>query len=271
MGANILLFDIGNTSIKVGIADTHTVLSAYTLRTDAGQTADSLGLTLLTLLGHAGITTRSIAGCVCSSVVPAMTPLLHAACRRFLEAELLQVPQHIPVPLKNCYKRPAEVGADRLVGAFAARRLCPDVTSLVTVDFGTATTFDCISGQSYLGGLIFPGVHTAAAALSANAARLPRVSLEVTESEPVPGRDTASSIQHGIVFGYACMVEGLTARLSRQLARDHPGTVQIIATGGFAADLARLTPCFDHVLPDLLLDGLRQLYLEHNSQHKTQE
>lgn len=270
MGTNILLFDIGNTSIKVGLADARAVHSAYTLRTDAGQTADSLGLTLLTLLGHADIAVSTIEACVCSSVVPAMTPLLRQACQRFLHAELLQVPQDIPVPLENCYKRPSEVGADRLVGGYAARRLIPEATSLVAVDFGTATTFDCITGQSYLGGLIFPGVHTAAAALSANAAKLPRVSLEVTDSEPVPGRDTASSIQHGIVFGYVCMVEGLTARLSRQLARDYPGPVRIIATGGFAEELARLTPCFDHVLPDLLLDGLRQLYLE-NSQHKTQE
>lgn len=266
MHGTLLLFDIGNTSIKVGLADARAVHSTYTLRTDAGQTADSLGLTLLTLLGHADLAVKDIAACVCSSVVSAMTPLLRTACRRFLGAALLQVPQDIPVPLHNCYSNPDEVGADRLVGAYAARRLCPEVASIIAVDFGTATTFDCISGQSYLGGLIFPGVHTAAAALSANAARLPRVSLEVTEPEPVPGRNTAASIQHGIVFGYACMVEGLTARLARQLARDCPGTVTIVATGGFAADLARLTPCFDHVLPDLLLDGLRQLYIENRQQ-----
>ena len=266
MAAHILLFDIGNTSIKVGIADTRAVRSAYTLRTDAGQTADSLGLTLLTLLGHARLTPADITACVCSSVVPAMTPLVRQACARFVEQELLQVPQDIPVPLENHYTRPAEVGADRLVGAFAARRLFPGAPSLLAVDFGTATTFDCISGQAYLGGLIFPGVHTAAAALSANAAKLPRVSLEVSDPEPVPGRDTASSIQHGIVFGYAAMVEGLCARLARQL----PAPLTVIATGGFAAELARVTPCFDHVLPDLLLDGLRQLYFD-NTQQKTQE
>ena len=263
----LLLFDIGNTSIKVGLADAHAVSTSYTLRTDAGQTADSLGLTLHTLLQHAKLAPEQITACVCSSVVPAMTPLLRAACRRFVGAELLQVPLDIPVPLVNCYERPGEVGADRLVGAFAARRLFPDAASLVAVDFGTATTFDCISGQSYLGGLIFPGVHTAAAALSANAAKLPRVSLEISDPEPVPGRDTASSIQHGIVFGYAAMVEGLTARLARPL----PAPVKIIATGGFAADLDRVTQCFDHVLPDLLLDGLRQLYVEHCTKHTTQE
>lgn len=262
MQPRLLLFDIGNTSVKVGLADATTVESAYTLRTDAGQTADSLGLTLLNLLGHAGVAPQDITACVSSSVVPAMDPILREACRRFFGRALLRVPQDIPVPLENHYDRPTEVGADRLVGAFAARRLHPVPVSLVSVDFGTATTFDCISGDAYLGGLIFPGVFTAAKALAAGAAKLPPVSLEVTADEPAPGHDTATSINHGIIFGFACMVEGLTARLARQL----PGPVAILATGGFAPAIARVSKCFDHVLPGLLLDGLRQLYMEY-SQH----
>ncbi len=260
MQPRLLLFDIGNTSIKVGIADAASVETTYTLRTDAGQTADSLGLTLLPLLEHAGVAPQSVTACVSSSVVPAMDPILREACRRFVGRALLRVPQDIPVPLENHYNRPSEVGADRLVGAFAARRLFPAPASLVCVDFGTATTFDCISGQAYLGGLIFPGVFTAAKALAAGAAKLPPVSLDVTAEEPAPGRDTATSINHGIIFGFACMVEGLTARLARQL----PGPVEILATGGFAPAIARVSKCFDHVLPALLLDGLRQLYMEHS-------
>lgn len=263
MPAAIILFDIGNTSIKVGIASHASVLLSYTLRTDAGQTADSLGLTLLPLLGHAGVQLGDIEACVASSVVPALEPLLAEACQRFLGHTLLLVPRDIAVPLHNAYLRPTEVGADRLVGAFAARNYCPDAASLVSVDFGTATTFDCITGQGdkarYLGGLIFPGVQTATSALAMNAAKLPRVSLEVTELEPSVGRDTATSINHGIIFGFACMVEGLTERLRRQL----DGPVEIIATGGFAPAIARVSKCFDHVLPSLLLDGLRQLYMRH--------
>lgn len=261
MAQTILLFDIGNTSIKVGLATLDSVFTSYTLRVDPGQTADSLGLTLLTLLGHTGTSLASIEACVVSSVVPAMTPLLAEACHRFVGCPFLRVPHDIPVPIHNAYLRPMEVGADRLVGAFAARRFRPDAESLITVDFGTATTFDCISGKgeaaSYRGGLIFPGVHTATAALAMNTAKLPTVSLEVTETEPSPARDTATSIKHGIIFGFASMVEGLTARLSKQL----PGPVEIIATGGFAPAIARVSQCFDHVLPGLLLDGLRQLYI----------
>lgn len=265
----VLVLDIGNTTIKVGVADALAVRATYALPTLAGQTPDSLGLTLVQLLAHAGVPVGEVAACVCSSVVPGMTLLVREACARFVQSVFLRVPDDIPVPLENRYTRPAEVGADRLVGAFAARRLFPlppvggavpdagaGAPSLIVVDFGTATTFDCVSGNAYLGGLIFPGVYTAARALSSNTAQLPRVDLEVRHAEPQPGRDTASSIRDGIVFGYACMVEGLAARLARQL----PPPVKVLATGGFARDLNRITQCFDHVLPDLLLDGLRQLY-----------
>lgn len=261
MPATIVLFDIGNTSIKVGLATRDSVLDSYTLRTDAGQTADSLGLSLYTLMQHADLQRKDIEVCVASSVVPALEPLLAEACRRFLGCALRWVPRDIPVPIRNAYLRPSEVGADRLVGAFAARQQCPQAQSLVSVDFGTATTFDCISGHGenaeYLGGLIFPGVYTATAALAMNAAKLPKVNLEIEDLEPSVGRDTATSINHGIIFGFACMVEGLTQRLRLQL----PGPVEIIATGGFAPAIARVSTCFDHVLPSLLLDGLRQLYM----------
>ena len=109
-----------------------------------------------------------------------------------------------------------------------------------------------------MGGLIFPGPRTALSALSREAAKLPRVNLDVRADEPTPGRNTTTSIQHGLVFGFACMVEGLTQRLKRQL----PGPVKVLGTGGFAASIARVSPVFDHVLPTLLLEGLRRLYYE---------
>lgn len=264
--AEILLFDIGNTSIKVGLASREAVLTSYSLRTDAGQTADSLGLNLLTLLGHAGLPVGAIQACVASSVVPGIEPLLQEACRRFLGCTVLFAPHDIPVPLVNEYERPHEVGADRLVGAYAARRLFPQAPALIAIDFGTAVTFDCITGNRYMGGLIFPGPLTALAALASNAARLPRVNLNVQSSEPVVGKNTSTSIQHGLIFGFASMVEGLTARLRRQM----PEPAVVVATGGFAADMARVSACFDHVLPTLLLDGLRRLYYEWQAQSPQQ-
>lgn len=258
MTRHFLLFDIGNTSIKVGIAAENAVLTSYVLPTDSGQTADSVGLRLLDLLRHAGLDPAGVAACVASSVVPSFDPLARRACERYLSRRLWFVPDDIAVPLENRYERPAEVGADRLVAAWAARRLYPDSRSLVSVDFGTATTFDCVEGDAYLGGLICPGVLSAAGALSARTAKLPRISLEVEEDAPVIGRSTATSLNHGFIFGFAAMAEGVLARLGGVL----PGPVEAVATGGFARDIARVSRCFGHIRPDLLLEGLRLLYLE---------
>lgn len=258
MQPELLLFDIGNTSIKVGLANKCRVLTSYTLPANAGHTPDSLGLTLLALLQHAGTEAANLTACVASSVVPGFDPLLREAVARYLDCPLYCAPDDLPIPLENRYERPSEVGADRLVGAFAARRLCPDAASLLVVDFGTAVTFDCVSGQTYLGGLIFPGPATALAALSREAAKLPRVNLDISAREPAPGRNTATSIQHGLVFGFVCMVEGLSQRLRRQM----PDPVRVLATGGFATSIARVSPVFDEVLPALLLEGLRRLYYE---------
>jgi len=255
---SLLLFDIGNTNIKVGLASERAVLDSYTLHTDAGQTSDDLGLTLLELLRHAQLQPERIRACVASSVVPHFNQTLREMCRRYFHREPLFTPGDLPVPLRNCYERPAEVGADRLVGAYAARKLVPDAPSLICVDFGTALTFDCVTGNAYLGGLIFPGVRTAALALACSTAKLPKVSLEVEGAEPVPGRSTATSINHGIMFGYAALVEGLCARLARQL----PPPVAILATGGVAAEIQKIAKCFSQLVPGLLLEGLRFVYLE---------
>ncbi len=137
MQPELLLFDIGNTSIKVGLANECRVLTSYTLPANAGHTPDSLGLTLLALLRHAGTEAANLTACVASSVVPGFDPLLREAVARYLDCPLYCAPDDLPIPLENRYERPSEVGADRLVGAFAARRLCPDAASLLVVDFGT--------------------------------------------------------------------------------------------------------------------------------------
>ena len=259
--ASLLLLDIGNTAIKVGLASESAVLTSYTLRTDACQPADDLGLKLLELLRHARLQPEMICACVASSVVPNYNQTTREMCRRYFRKELLFAPEDLTVPLLNHYERPAEVGADRLVGAYAARKLVPEAPSLICVDFGTALTFDCVTGNSYLGGLIFPGVRTAARALAGDTAKLPNVSLEVDAPEPVPGRNTATSINHGIMFGYATLVEGLCTRLARQLAPP----VATLATGGFAEEIQKITSCLPRLVPILLLEGLRLLYLDHKN------
>ena len=211
-----LLIDIGNTSLKIGVAGIEGLVASYTLPTDTQQSGDGLGLQLAYLLGHAGFGTPgtgpgnvALDGCVISSVVPGMNPLVAHACERFLELTPRFAHRDLPIPLENRYERPNEVGADRLVGAFGARRLLPDVRSVVSVDYGTATNFDCVTGNAYLGGLICPGVMSSLGALATRTAQLPRIALTAHADVPIVGRSTVTSLNHGFLFGFASMTDGL--------------------------------------------------------------
>ncbi|MDR2893169.1 MAG: type III pantothenate kinase [Deltaproteobacteria bacterium] len=256
--SKMLLLDIGNTNIKIGLANADGLLRSFSLPSSRDETADSLGLNLAALLTQAKVAPRELTAALASSVVPNLNPLLRRACADYLGLELLFVPEDIPIPLENRYAEPSQVGADRLVGAFAARRLFPEPASIICVDYGTATTFDCVQENAYLGGLICPGVLSAASALSSRTAKLPVVSLEVEGDGPYPGRSTSTSISHGFVFGFAAMTEGLCLRLSRQMK----APCFVLGTGGFALPLSRVTGCFDAVRADLLLEGLRLIQAE---------
>ncbi len=252
-----LLLDIGNTNIKLGIADRSGIRESFSLPSSRSYTSDSLGLSLAQLLSYAGCPVKDVEAVLASSVVPSLDPLLRQACKKYIKQNLVLVPQDLPIPLENHYAEPRQVGADRLVGAYAARMLFPEPASIICIDYGTATTFDCVQGNAYLGGLICPGVLSSASALAARTAKLPVVSLETEDSEPTPGKSTSTSINHGFIFGFASMTEGLCARLSKNLA----APCFVLATGGFAPSLAKVTNCFDALKPDLLLEGLRILYI----------
>lgn len=254
--AALLLMDVGNTSVKIGfVCPAHTV--TYSLPTDTRQSGDALGLHLGQFAAHAGVSACTAA--LVSSVVPGMDPILRHACRRFLGIETRFVHQDVLVPLENRYERPHEVGADRLVAAYAARCLVPEAAAVISVDFGTATTFDCVRGNAYMGGLICPGMLSSLGALSSGTAKLPRIALETENGgySLTPGRSTATSLSQGFLFGFAAMTEGLVDRLRETLPEPCP----VLATGGYAEDVARLARpgLFEAVRPELILDGLRLL------------
>lgn len=255
--SHILLFDIGNTNTKVGVARPGAILHAYSLPTHAEATADAWGLRVMQILGLHGLGSGEINAWIVASVVPPVSMLLRKAGERFCGCPVRFVPEDVPLPLENRYGRPNEVGADRLVGAFAARRLY-GAASLIVIDFGTATTFDCVSNNAYLGGLICPGLHSSVAALAANTAKLPSISLDQVPDTPMIGQSTFESLRHGVIFGFAAMVDGLCARLKAQL----PGPVEVTATGGPAATLLPVCASIDHHCPDLLLQGLLRAYQE---------
>ena len=257
----VVFFDIGNTNTKIGIAAGNEPMSSYVVSSEDRQTADQFGLTLMSILRHHGIERDSICAFVGSSVVPGMSALVRSACERFFGKRLLLAPEDIPIPLENRYANKYEVGADRLVGAFAARRLIPDTPSIISVDYGTATTFDCVTGNAYLGGLICPGMLSSLGAMASRTAKLPKISLEVEGNTLTPGSSTVTSLNQGFVFGFAAMTEGLIARLRGCLE----GPVCIVGTGGFAQPLSKVTGSFDLIKADLLLEGLRILYNEHTA------
>lgn len=260
-----LLCDIGNTNIKFGLAlkemEGQGLAHAYSLPTDPAATSDSLGLSMVALCNHAGVRPEDVDACVACSVAPFMDPLLREAAGRFFGCPVLFAQQELPVPLKNQYERPQEVGADRLVSAYAAKRLSR-AEACISVDFGTATTFDCVSGEAYLGGLICPGVLSSARALATRTAKLPQIGLEIDSQLLQIGKSTSQSLNQGFIFGFASLTEGLCARLKGVLGRDGlpPEAIPVVATGGLAGKIGQACGCFDHVQPELLLEGLRLLY-----------
>ncbi len=250
-GSVSLLVDAGNTNLKIGLADADGLFASYVLPTDKTATPDSLGLSLSCLARHAGIAPTAMASATISSVVPPMDPILTRACERYCNASPRFVPRDVPVPLENRYARPHEVGADRLVTAFAGR-MAAETPVVIVVDFGTATTFDCVKGNAFLGGLICPGLFSSLRALSLDTAKLPHIALDAGHGGLSIGQSTAECLSQGFLHGFSAMVEGVGALLVKHLGE--PAT--ILATGGFAAKLAPLCPSFSKVRPDLLLEGL---------------
>jgi len=257
----ILVSDIGNTSIKIGFASLDKnapVVQSYSLPTRSLYSSDSLGLQLISMIENEKIEIEQIVSCAISSVVPDLTLAFRKACQRFLNIQLLNFPEDFNTGIENKYARPEEVGADRILSSFAARKLFPQYEGLICIDFGTATTFDCVAHNAYLGGLICPGVLTSHKALSDAAAKLPRISLEIEDDSPVIGLNTTTCINHGFVFGFVSMADGICERLKEQL----PTPLGIIATGGFSSYLAKFGKNINHCDPDLLLKGLQIATLE---------
>lgn len=260
----ILLFDIGNTSIKIGLDYKAEIKFSINLPTKVENTVDSFGFLLDTFLKKSQVTPNDIEACVVSSVVPSFDGILKESIIKYIGSNIYFVPEDISVPMKNHYSRPFEVGTDRLVAAFAARRKFSDYDSVIIVDFGTAVTFDCVSKEAYLGGLIFPGPNTAINALSNATAKLPYVNLQVDSNKMEIGKDTTTSIKHGVIFGFISLVEGLIERLKN----DFMPNALIVGTGNFVNDINKINTVFDKISRNLVLEGLSILYYEYIGKKK---
>jgi type III pantothenate kinase len=257
----LLVLDIGNTNVTSGLVRAGLLGSTRRAATHARSTADELEHALGALLELDGHKMADVTAISLASVVPALTDaVIEIADRHSLP---LLVASAGTVPLAVRIDRPAEVGADRLVNALAAARLYG--TPAVVVDFGTATTLDCVAVDgSYVGGAIAPGLELGLEALAQRTAKLPRIDLHTPDR--AIGRDTVSAMQSGTIFGYQALAAGLLARVRAELADQAgclPADVRAILTGGLsAAPWARGIAGVDAIDPDLTLKGLAILHAE---------
>ncbi|HBK52606.1 type III pantothenate kinase [Syntrophomonas wolfei] len=249
----ILVFDVGNTNTVIGVYDREKLLNHWRIRTNPQRTCDEYGILLRSLLENDKLNLKDIKSVVISSVVPTLMMELEWMSRKFFACRPLVIGPGVKSGLAIKYENPREVGADRVVNAVAAYDKYGG--PLIIVDFGTATTFCVVSAKGeYLGGAIAPGIIISTEALVSKAAKLPRVELQRPRS--LIGKNTVSSMQAGIMYGFVGQVEGIITRMKTEIET----TPQVIATGGLAAVIARETDVIDTVDEFLTLDGLRLIY-----------
>jgi type III pantothenate kinase len=250
----LLVIDVGNTNIVLGIFEKDTLIQNWRVRTEHNTTEDEFNILVTSLFADGNIARGDIDQTIISSVVPSMINILNAFCTRYLGHRPQWVDARSAGIMPILYNNPMEVGADRIVNAVAAYEKYK--TGLIVIDFGTATTFDAISSRGeYLGGAISPGIHIAAEALFRKASKLPRV--EIFEPpEVVIGKDTAGSIKSGMIFGYAGLVDGMVDRMAREMG----GPIKVVATGGLAPLMQNVSRTIETVEPLLTLEGLRLIH-----------
>jgi len=247
----LLVIDVGNTNTVMGIYRNTTLVKDWRIRTERKTTEDEFNVIVTSLFAIDGIDAGTIRETVISCVVPPMVTILDSFCRKYLG----HIPKWVDARSYKCMpiliNNPSELGADRIVNSVAAYHKYG--RSLIIIDFGTATTFDVVSEKGeYLGGAISPGIMIASEALFREASKLPRVEI-FEQPDSVVGKDTASSIKSGIIFGYAGLVDGIVGRIKAQMKTDP----MVLATGGLASLMANVAVSIEKVESSLTLEGLR--------------
>ena len=257
----LLAVDIGNTTIAVGIFEKKKLVKEWRVRSEREKTSDEYGIMLVELLRTSGLEPSMIKGVIISSVVPPLTPVFQSLSQGLFGFRALVVGPGLRTGMPILYENPGEVGADRVVGSIAAFE--KHGGPAIVVDFGTATTFDAITEKGeYLGGAIAPGIQISAEALYLKTAKLPRI--EIAKPKKAVGRTTVASMQSGLYFGYIGLVNAIIAEIKKELGTK----AKVVATGGFAAQIAPEVKAIDFHEPSLVLEGLRIIF-EKNKEEKT--
>jgi type III pantothenate kinase len=251
----LLAVDVGNTNTVLGVFDgaSDKLLAHFRLETRKGRTGDEYAAALHGFLSLAGLPWGGVHAAVVATVVPPVMFAIGEMCKRHLHVEPLVIGPGVKTGMPILYENPREVGADRIVNAVAAYERWK--SGLIIIDFGTATTFDVVTPKGeYVGGAIAPGITISADALYSHAAKLPRV--EITRPKHVIGRNTVSSMQSGLLFGYVGLVDGVVERMKAEV--DYP--VKVVATGGLAPLIARESRTIEEEDEMLTLMGLKIIH-----------
>ncbi|MCS1352395.1 type III pantothenate kinase [Mechercharimyces sp. CAU 1602] len=249
----LLLMDVGNTHIVIGVVEGEEMIYQWRIHTDRDKTEDEYGMLIHNLFYQQGLSAAHFGGVVLSSVVPPLTHVLTMMAEKYVGMTPLVVGPGVKTGLNIQYENPREVGADRIANAVAAIELYG--APVIVVDFGTATTFCFIDERGhYIGGAITPGVNISTEALYRSAAQLTRV--QIVKPESVVGRNTIKAVQAGIFYGYVGVVDGVVSRMKKEL------TVKptVVATGGLAELICDETKTIDVIHSSLTLVGLRLIY-----------
>jgi type III pantothenate kinase len=249
----LLAVDVGNTNIVFGLYEGAELLHTFRISTLRSRTEDEHGILLRELLSLRSVSPSQIEAAIVASVVPPLTDVLVEAIRQAFKTDPVVVGPGLRTGVRILYENPREIGADRIVNSVAAFERFKGPA--IVVDFGTATTFDCVSPKGeYLGGVIVPGIHVSLDGLLAAAARLSRV--ELAAPPRVLGRNTTHALQSGVIVGHAAMVDGMVERLEAELG--HP--CDVIATGGHSLLISKFAKRIQVIDVNLTLEGLRILY-----------
>ncbi len=250
----ILVIDVGNTNIVLGIYEEKELITYWRMATDKGKTSDEIGMLFLQFFNHENIKISDIQAVIISSVVPPIMYTLEHAIRKYIKITPMVVGPGIKTGLNIKYENPREVGADRIVNAVAGLEKYGG--PLIIVDFGTATTFCAISQKGeYQGGVISPGIKISMDALFQRAAKLPRVKL--AKVDKIIGKNTVTSMQAGAIYGYIGQVDYIVNKMKEEMGEP---TVKVIATGGLARMITSESSTIDTIDSFLTLEGLRIIY-----------
>jgi len=249
----LFVIDAGNTNIVLGAYRGDDLVENWRIGTNKGRTADEYGILIRELLKVSGLDHKEIRDIILSSVVPPLDSVIIEMSEKYFNVKPQIVGPGLKCGIPILYDNPKEVGADRIVNAVAAIKRYKG--PVIVVDFGTATTFDFITAKGeYGGGVIAPGIGISIEALFEKASKLPKV--ELVKPKKIIGKNTAASIQSGIIYGYVGLVDGIVTKMKEETGVD----AKVVATGGLASLIAAESSCIDEVIEKLTLEGLKEIF-----------